>query len=370
MQRVVFASQAVDPFAAELRERVAGHFSAGAISSKANATVIVKTVILLAVTFGCYGLILSGLCSPPVMLLLAVVMGLGVAGIGFGISHDALHGAYSSRPWVNRALGCTFELLGASSYKWRITHNVAHHVYTNIHGADEDLAVSDLVRFSPHAKWRPYHRFQHVYAFFLYGLCTLNWAFFADYQYFSRRAPEHFRKRRPSMRSILWLIATKAFYYGYTIVIPLAVLRVAWWQFAIGYLAMHFTAGLVVAVVFQLAHVVEGTEHPEPSVAGQMRQPWARHELATTANFACHDRLLSWYLSGLNFQIEHHLFPKICSVHYPALSPVLRAVVLKHGLPYNEFPTLYAALASHYRALKLLGRQGSSETKNAASRAA
>lgn len=363
--KVTFAPSAGTLFVAEVKERVANYFRSRKISPSANAGMIVKTLLLLGVTFGAYGLILSNQFTAWPMLGLSIVMGFGVAGIGFGIAHDALHGAYSSRDWVNRVLGFSFELMGASGYMWKITHNVIHHTYPNVHGLDEDLEVSPLLRLSPEAQHRPIHRYQHLYAFAAYSVTTLFWVFAKDYKYFLKRDLGPFKEKRHPVSQVLTLIASKTIYYGYALVIPLLVVNVPWWQVLIGFVAMHLTAGAVLGVVFQLAHVVEETEHPMPDSDGTMETAWMVHQMETTSNFANSNRLLTWYVGGLNHQVEHHLFPKVCSVHYPALSQIVREVAEKHGIPYHHHDTFREAVASHLRTLKWLG-SGATQARAAA----
>jgi len=355
--RVIFESSTAAPFVAVLRERVAEYFRARRMSDKANAVMIARTISMVLLTFVPYFLILFGGLPKLAMLGLAVVMGVGLAGIGFGVSHDALHGAYSKSPLVNKLIGYSFDLCGANGYMWRITHNVIHHTYTNIHGIDEDLEVSPLLRLSPRADYRWYHRFQPLYAFLLYSFSTLFWVFVKDYKYFLQRDLGPYKNHRPSTSEVVTLVLGKALYYGWTIVVPLLVLGLPWWQFAIGFVAMNLTAGLILGVVFQLAHVVEDTAHPLPAQDGSIPDVWVAHELATTANFANGNPLITWYVGGLNHQIEHHLFPKVCSVHYPALAPIVREITEEYGLPYHHQPTLFSAIRSHFRTLQRHARQ-------------
>ncbi len=355
--RVIFESSTAAPFVAVLRERVAEYFRARHLSDKANAVMVARTVSMLTLTLVPYLLILFGGLPKLAMLGLAVVMGVGLAGIGFGVSHDALHGAYSKSPLVNRLIGYTFDLCGANGYMWRITHNVIHHTYTNIHGIDEDLEVSPLLRLSPRAEYHWYHRFQPLYAFLLYSFSTLFWVFVKDYKYFLQRDLGPYKNHRPSTSEVVTLLVGKALYYSWAIVVPLLVLPLPWWQVAIGFVAMNLTGGLILGVVFQLAHVVEDTAHPLPAVDGSMGDVWVAHELATTANFANGNPLITWYVGGLNHQIEHHLFPKVCSVHYPALAPIVREVTKEYGLPYHHQPTLFSAIRSHFRTLQRNARR-------------
>jgi linoleoyl-CoA desaturase len=355
---VTFPTRDPARFGPLVKERVAAHFAARGLSDKANGAMVAKTILLLLLTFGSYGLILSGWVPPAGMLALAMVMGVGMAGLGFSVAHDALHGAYSHRPGVNRALGLVFDLVGANGYMWQITHNVVHHTYTNITGVDEDLTVSPLLRLSPEAPHRPIHRFQHWYALLAYGLATLFWVFVKDYKYFLKRDLGPYRNRRHPPGAVATLLAGKAVYYGWVLVVPLLVLDVPWWGVGLGFVLMHLTAGIILGVVFQLAHVVEGVEYLEPDETGVMESAWMIHEMRTTSNFGRGNRLLTWYVGGLNHQVEHHLFPRVCSVHYPALSRIVEATARECGVPYHEHPTLRAAVRSHWRMLRRLGAGG------------
>lgn len=355
-RRVTFATKDAALFADEVKRRVADYFVERGVSDKANGMMVLKGLSVVAMVLVPYALLLTNRFSPWSMLALAVLIGVGIAGVGFSVSHDALHGAYSNRPGVNRLIGLSFDLIGANGYMWKITHNVIHHTYTNIHGLDEDLTVSPLLRLSPRAAWRPIHRYQHLYAFLAYSFSTLFWVFVKDYRYFLQRDLGPYTDKRHPRAAIAVLFAGKASYYVWAIVVPLLVLHVSGWQFLVGFLAMNLTAGAILGIVFQLAHVVETTEHPEPGPGGAIPQTWLAHELMTTSNFGRRNRLLCWYVGGLNYQVEHHLFPKVCSIHYPAISGIVREVAEAHGLPYNQHETLRDAIRSHYQALRQLGR--------------
>jgi linoleoyl-CoA desaturase len=354
--RVRFTKRDESRFLAESKARTAAYFAELGRSDKADARMVLKTVVILATAIGSYAAIMSNRFSAWEMLGLSVLLGLAIAGMGFSIAHDALHGAYSHHPIVNRLLGLSFDLVGANSYMWKITHNVIHHTYTNINGVDEDLSVSPLLRLSPDAEHRWFHRYQHLYGFAAYGLATLNWFFVKDYWQFSKRELGPYRDKRHARSAWITLVLTKLFCVVYMIVLPWLLLDVAWWQVGIGFLVMHLVAGITLGVIFQLAHIAEGVAFPQPASDGQMAEQWAIHQMQTTTDFAHGNRVLSWFIGGLNYQVEHHLFPQVCSVHYPAIAKIVAEVAAETGVPYHYTPTLRAAIGSHYRMLKQLGQ--------------
>lgn len=355
-RRVKFNNKQVADFVPEVRARVNAWFDETGKSKHADWRMILKTVIILGGSVATYALLLSGWFTPFQMLLLCVLLGVGIAGIGFSVAHDALHGAYSSNDTVNKLLGYTFDLLGANGYMWKITHNVIHHTYTNIQGIDEDLTVSPILRLSPEAPLKWYHRFQAWYCFPAYSMATLNWLFVKDFQQFTKKDIGPYTDKKHPAKEWATLVIGKII--AITVVVaPLFVLDITWWQYLIGLLATHLTAGVILGVIFQLAHVVEGPEFPEPDNQGNMEYTWLIHEMHTTANFAAENKLLSWYIGGLNYQIEHHLFPQICSIHYPVISRIVRRTAEEYGVPYHYNPTLTAAIRSHQRMLRKFGRE-------------
>ena len=354
--KIKFSSRDGADFVKEVRAEVNQYFVDSGLSRHANGAMRFKTVAILLMFFGPYVLIMLGGISLMRMWFLTFIMGIGAAGMGFSVSHDALHGAYSSKSWVNATLGYYFDLLGANSYMWKITHNVIHHTYTNITGVDEDLTVSPLVRLSPEAPRYFFHRFQHFFAFPAYSLATINWLFAKDFQQFLKKDIGPYKDKKHPPFEIFMLVVTKIAAITFQVVLPLWLLDITVGQFVIGFLTMHMTAGLILGVIFQLAHVVEGPEYLAPDENGDMESSWIIHEMRTTANFARNNHLLTWYVGGLNYQIEHHLFPQTCSIHYPELSKIVREIAAEHNVPYNYHPTLLTSIKSHISMLKQLGR--------------
>lgn len=356
-QILKFTNVSQSTFFATVRQRVDTYFQVRALSRHANGAMWAKTIFFLTAFVGLYLLILLGNFGPWAMLGLAGALGACSAFIGFNICHDAIHGAFSANKRVNQVFSVLFNLIGASPYVWSITHNVVHHTYTNIPGHDEDIEVAPgLVRLSAEEPIRPWQRYQHLYAFPLYGLASLSWVLRKDYvKFFKAQIGQHTPHPHPR-KEYFNLFFYKALYYFLFIGLPLLLLDLTWWQFLLGFLGMHFVEGLVLGLVFQLAHVVEGTAFPSPDETGDMQEAWAVHQLRTTANFAPQSALAGFLCGGLNRQIEHHLFPRICHIHYPALAGIVRQTAQEFGLPYLENPSFGVALHSHYQMLRKLGR--------------
>ena len=352
---VTFNNKKSKEFNKAVKKRVNAYFEENNLSKHANTQMVVKTVVLLSSYIGAYALIMSGALPLYGMWALAFVMGVGMAGIGFSVSHDALHGAYSSNKTVNKLLGYTFDMLGANGYIWKITHNIIHHTYTNIHEHDEDLDLGGLVRLSPHESHKPIHRVQHYLAFVAYTLASFFWVFVKDYKLFAQKDLGPYQDKKHPTSEWVTLAVTKILYYTYTIALPLLLLDITFVQWLIGFASLHLTAGLIMGVTFQLAHVVEETEHPEPDENNRIEEHWVIHEMRTTANFARDSKVLNWYMGGLNFQIEHHLFPQVCSVHYPAISPIVERTAKEYGIPYHLNETFPRAIKSHFNTLKKHG---------------
>ncbi len=341
-----------------LRKRVNEYFKTKNIDKHGNAAMKVKTVAMLAIYFTPYIFILTGLVSNWWLLVPFAVMGFGMAGIGLSVMHDANHGAYSRNRSFNDWVGRVVNLVGGYDTNWRIQHNVLHHTYTNIDGMDEDIDPGGVLRFSPHKPVKPFHRYQHYYAWFLYGLMTLIWATTKDFkQLYRYEKLDLFKTQNTTFRKeFVRLVIYRAFYYFYVIGIPL-LFGVNIWIVLAGFLVMHFIAGFILGIIFQPAHVMETSDFPEPANKDEIvRETWAEHQLRTTTNFAPDSKFFSWYVGGLNFQIEHHLFPNICHIHYKKISSIVRDTAKEFNLPYNVQPTFMKALVEHGKMLKKLGR--------------
>ena len=352
-----FVNQDKSQFLPVLKERVDAYFKENKISKHANPFMVFKTIFFLSLTVFFYLLIIMASLPLYMHLIAAILLGMTMAFVGFNVCHDALHGAYSANKKVNKALGFVFNIIGANAYMWNITHNIVHHSYTNIVDHDEDIEIAPgLIRVNENDKINKLQRYQHIYAFFLYSLTTLSWFFRKDYlKFFKKDIGDSHINKHPRIEYFN-LFFYKLMYYFLFIVLPLLVMDLTWWQFLIGYIAMNLAEGLVLGLVFQLAHVVESTDIVHADENNTLEDEWAVHQLRTTANFAPDNKLASFLCGGLNMQVEHHLFPRICHIHYRKISVIVKKTASEFNLPYHVNNTFFIALRSHYLFLKKLGR--------------
>lgn len=339
-------------FHEELKRRVDDYFKTTGYSRCDLPYMYTKTAIMFGWFAISYGLLVFFASNGWQGLMAAISLGLAMAGIGFNVHHDGGHGAYSHRRFVNRFMAMTLDMLGGSSYFWKWKHNLFHHGYTNIAGADEDIDIGPLGHLSPDQPLYHIHRFQYLYMWLFYGFLPLKWYFFDDFRDWAQGKIGEHRVPRPRGWDLVVLLGGKLFFFGLAFGIP--VLFHPLWQVVLFYGAASFTLGVTISVVFQLAHCVEEASFPRPlATTHRMVKEWAVHQVETTVDFARNVRLLTWYLGGLNFQIEHHLFPGICHVHYPALSAVVEPVCVQFGVRYFAHTTVRGALASHFRWLRM-----------------
>lgn len=354
MQKIRF-SNGDSVFFDALKTKVDAYFESNNIRQTGNLKLYVKTAILLISAISIYTALVF--FTPPTWLAisLCILMGFNFAGIGFNTMHDAAHGSFSSKTWVNKILSHTLNLMGGDVYLWQSKHNIFHHSFTNIDGMDEDIDIKPWIRVNENQEKFWYHRFQHIYWAILYGTTYLLWIFIQDFiKYFTGKIGDNkFKKMTLQNHIIFWV--TKIGYIGVFLIIPILKLGAA--QALIGYGIIAFVMGLVIAVVFQLAHVVEDAQfHMPSSEVHNIENEWAIHQISTTADFATKSKIVSWFTGGLNFQVEHHLFPKISHIHYPNISLLVKETCAQFDVNYIEFPTVFKAIQSHVMHLKQVGK--------------
>ena len=358
---VKFAPKGTPSFYDTVKEEVSAYFDNNNISELGNRKMYIKTVVMMSLYFLPFAAIMLHVAAVSIWLFYAcwAVMGVGIVGLGVGVMHDSNHGAYSENKSLNNMLGNVLNVIGGFSLNWKIQHNILHHTYTNLAGLDEDIEAGGLLRMSPHKPYAKFHKYQHIYALALYSIMNLYWITAKDYlMLFRYDKHDLLRKQKTTLRkTVTQLSLLKVFYFSYILVVPMLFAGVAWYQVLIGFTMMHVIAGLALALIFQPAHVMETSEFPDMVPGQKMENSWAVHQVLNTANFARNNKVVCWFLGGLNFQIEHHLFSHICHVHYPKLSLIVERVAHQYDLPYNVQPSFTRAIIEHLRMLKHLGNK-------------
>jgi linoleoyl-CoA desaturase len=333
----------------ELKKRTNAYFEEKGSHPSGNYKLYIKAVVLVS------SLVFF---TPPVWLALleCVVMGGVTAAIGFNVMHDGGHGSFSKKKWLNELAGLSLNMLGANIHMWTTKHNVIHHTYTNIDGVDDDLDAKPFLRLCENQKHLKIHKYQHFYFWGAYAMLYLYWVFFTDYmKYFTQKVGDiPIKKMTRKDHLSFWMF--KGMHFVLFVLVP--IYTVGFLPWLVGFLVYCMFTGLVMSIVFQLAHTVEHAHFPVPTQStNRIEDEWALHQLKTTANFATNNKLVSWLTGGLNFQIEHHLFPKISHVHYPAISKIIKEACDEFGVTYHEFPKTRNAIMSHISHLRQLALQ-------------
>jgi linoleoyl-CoA desaturase len=342
-------------FLRELRRRVDAYFQSAGRRRRDWRPMLVKTAVFLGGFAVSYVLLVFAAQTWCQGLFLAVLLGLSAAGIGLTIEHDGAHQAYATAPWVNTLMAMTLELIGGSSYVWHWKHVIFHHSHVNITGHDTDIDLGPLARLTPHQPRRTHHRWQHLYLWPLYGLLAIKWQLVGDFHKVLAGRIGTRRFPRPRGTALLVFAAGKALFFTLAFGLPLYHHSVG--AVLVLYAVASLVVGMLLSVVFQVAHCVEEATFPQPRAdTGGIEHAWAVHQVLTTVDFARHNAVLTWLLGGLNLQIEHHLFPRIGHTHYPAISALVEATCRDFKIPYREHASFRAGIASHFRWLRRMGR--------------
>ena len=357
-KKVIFSSS--NDFQVELRRRVDEFFHSTGRRKRDCPQMYVKTAILFACFTASYALLVFVAHTWWQALSLAILLGVATATIGFNVQHDGGHQAYSNYTWVNKMMAMTLDLIGGSSYHWHWKHGIVHHTYVNITGHDDDIDLGGLGRLSPHQRRFAFHRWQHWYLWPLYGLMVVKWHFIGDFRDVATGRIGAHRFPRPKGGELVIFVAGKLTFLALAFGIPLLFHPPGVVLLYYGVVAL--VLGMLLSVVFQLAHCVEQAEFPLPCKdTGRIANAWAIHQVETSVDFARHSRVAAWLLGGLNFQIEHHLFPRICHANYPAISKLVKETCREYGVKYSEHESFWAGVAAHFRWLRQMGMPSPTE---------
>jgi linoleoyl-CoA desaturase len=338
----------------ELRKRVQAYFDEKGIKSTGTGNLFTKAALMVSLLVLIYVHLVFFTPIWQWAVIECIIMGGLVAGIGFNVMHDGSHGSFSQKKFLNHIAATSIHLLGADHFMWNMKHNMIHHSFTNVDGVDDDIQIGILMRLAPTQKKMKMHKFQHCYFWILYMLLYVFWLFFSDYKKYFTQKVGNVPLKKMELKDHITFWSVKVYHALAFIVIP--ILMCGWLSWLIGFMIMTFFAGFILSIVFQLAHTVEHTEFPVADMdSNKLPDEYAAHQIKTTANFATNNKLVSWLVGGLNFQIEHHLFPKISHVHYPAISKIVKKVCAEYQLHYIEYPSVRKAVGAHVRFLKQMG---------------
>jgi linoleoyl-CoA desaturase len=350
MQKVSF-DRNKNSFFLALKAKVDRYFADNRIEQSGNRKLYIKSSIQVGSAIILYVALLFFQLPLIVSILGAVLLGFNLAILGFNIMHEGGHQSFSKYSWLNSVAAYFLNALGGNTYYWKIKHNINHHTFTNIEGIDADINVEPFMRLHPNQPLHKLHRYQHIYWVILYGISYVAWVFYDDFvKYFSRKVAPHMEAKSLSKREQLIFWITKVCYVVIYIAMPIFML--GWVKGIIGFFMVTFVTGLFISVVFQLAHVVEITEFPQQK---EIEKEWAVHQISTTSNFATNNTILFWLLGGLNFQVEHHLFPRISHIHYPQISKLVKETCREFNVTYNEYTSMSKAFLSHLLYLRRMG---------------
>jgi linoleoyl-CoA desaturase len=340
------------PFFDQLKTSVDSYFSENNLNRWGNWKIYLKTAIFMLAAVALYIWLVFFTPGVVASLIICAVLGLVFAGIGFNVMHDSAHGSFSDKTWLNNLMGYSLNMMGGDVHLWKTKHNLVHHSFTNIEGLDDDIDIQPFMRMHGEQKRYWAHRYQHIYGLLLYAINYTLWVFYFDFKkYFTMKIGDT-KIRKYKLKDHVSFWTTKLIYVFLFLVLPMMKVGVV--PTLIGYAVLTVVCGIVIAIVFQLAHVVEETSFPMPQA--QMGTEWAVHQIKTTSNFATGSRITRWFTGGLNHQVEHHLFPRISHVHYPALNQIVKDTCKQFGIQYNEHKTVLQAVRSHYVHLRNIGR--------------
>ena len=355
MVKKISYHQKNDPFYVTLRQRVNDYFTTKGLRRQDDPNMYAKTIVQLILWITIYISMLSNYFHNWALFILQIAFHFSMFLMSVGIGHDGSHSAYSKHPWINKMMYRLFDLIGINSHMWEYNHNLSHHYVPNIPKYDSAIDSFGLFRFHPQANYHWFHRYQHVYIFIIYAFSTLFKLFFLDFYSAGRKRIGMVEKKPLGLKENLYLIITKTFVIFYTLIIPIVVIDAPAWQIIGGFITGHLISGIALGIIFQVTHLSDRTVFVEPDTNGIVYNSFPLHIVQTTADFSTNNRVITWISGGLNLHVAHHLFPKISQVHLPAITRLVKETAVEFNVQYKEYPTVVAALKSHFKLLKFLG---------------
>lgn len=355
MKKLKFAKDEGTAFYKTLDARIREYFAENQLTYRGGNLMVFKIALYFALVAVFYALMITT-SSLALFYSFYLLMSLFVLLTAFNVSHDAAHGvAVKSKKWNDILFNLSFNLQGNNAWIWKKYHNESHHLYTNVEGSDIDVLNNPLLRMTHTQPLKPWHKYQHIYGPVLYLLYSLNWFFFRETLMAIGYSSRTIKIKIPP-KEVFNLFFYKILYIGYMIVLPVYLLPFGWLHVLLAFLLNHFMVSIIFTAVLGVSHLSDKVIHPEPDENGRMNMSWPKLQMLTSADYNSGSVFFNWTLGGFNAHALHHLLPNICHVHYLKILPIFRQTAKEYGIEYIEMP-YYKALISHFRFLKLMGRE-------------
>jgi len=340
-------------FFPKLKRRVETHLKEKGLE-KDFTWMYIKSLIIVFAWISCYYFsMIKG------SILLAFVFGFVQSHIGLSIAHDGNHGSFSRSKFLNNLAAHGMDFIGASSIVWKHQHNIGHHPNCNRQGdscmdegdmADPDTrSGSPIVRLTPGQPFHWYHRFQHIYFWILLCMFGIKWAL-TDFKHFAKHSYLNVDFFRITSWDLFILFVAKTVFFIYLIVVPFVIHP--FWKALILTCCCQVVGCYMLVLSFAVNHLSGSSIYPDGNITNRN---WARLQVETSTNFGVGSSFWTWMSGGLNYQIEHHLFPYISHVHLQEISPIVQQTCKEYDIPYNNFVSYFDALISFFHSIKNLG---------------
>jgi linoleoyl-CoA desaturase len=355
MNKLKFAKDEGSDFFKELNETVDKLFREQGIAKTGNRIMIFKIIMYFSLDILFYSLMINAGTTTG-FYVFYLLTGLSVLLTAFNVSHDAAHGVAVKSKALNKFLfSLSFNLQGNNAYVWGKHHNESHHLYTNVEGSDIDVLNNPLFRMTEHQPLKWFHRYQYLYAPFLYLLYSINWFFFRETLMLVNVSSRTIKIHIPR-NEVIKLVLYKLLYIGYMAILPVYMLPFGWGHVLLAFILNHFIVSLIFVGVLGVSHLSDYVAHPVPGPDNKLDMSWPKLQMCTSVDYNAGSKFFNWTLGGFNAHALHHLLPHVCHVHYLKILPIFRELAHKHGLTYMEMP-YRESLAAHFRFLKVMGRQ-------------
>jgi linoleoyl-CoA desaturase len=354
---IKFKSSSTD-FFKELNEKVQESLSFE-ILSKSQRLMKVKFFLYFTLYLTFYGLLFLDVVSTNFLLLTIIYSLFGLSGIllAFNASHDAVHNTLFNRKKLNRiAHYLIFNLQGVNATLWKKRHISSHHIFPNVDGCDADIDNNPFIRFSKTHTQKWHHRYQHLYATFLYCAYTLHWILIKDFIYLAKKEVANMNNLSYSWFFIVEVVLLKVLYFSLILFTPCYFSDSPLSHWIIAFIIMHSIISIFFVLTLIISHLTTETNFPIPDNKGMLPTCYHEHQLSVSLDYHPTSKLANWIFGGFNSHAAHHLFPKLPHTLYTYITPVIKETAMKFSMPYNEL-SIIKAVRSHFQYLKELGNK-------------